>query len=288
VVATIVPRRIELAAIGATAYAALDASGGVATVLAPLSASIYCRAHAEIVWLGTRDSTLHPRAMLARISSEAWSDAAVGETLRFDAALLTPWTPARVDGRQASRATVAAGARAVLAARGDVGPPDGFGALLGGGVPAFPLQETRDRVLALAGACDADDADGAADAAIALLGLGSGLTPSGDDLVGGVFFARTLLGELEDTRTGAWAAAASRVLAAAPARTHPISMALLSDMLQGRGHAPLHVLVTVLASAAPLESTLDAARSLTRIGHSSGWDMLAGFLGGILGISAFV
>ena len=93
--------------------------------------------------------------MLARVSSEAWSDAAVGETLRFDAALLTPWMPARVDGRQASRATVAAGARALLAARGAVGPADGFGALLGGGVPAFPLQGTRDRVLALGGACDA-------------------------------------------------------------------------------------------------------------------------------------
>ncbi len=36
----------------------------------------------------------------------------------------------------------------------------------------------------------------------------------------------------------------------------------------------------------PLEATLDAARRLTKIGHSSGWDMLAGFVAAILGTTA--
>jgi len=260
----------------------------VATVFAPLSASIYCRAGREILWLGSQDSTLHPRAMLARGASAAWRDVAVGETVRCEAALLTPWTPVPLDPRQASPTMLSAGARALVAARAVLGPPDGFGALLGGGVPSFPLQGTRDRVQRLAQACDAGDADGAAEVAITLLGLGTGLTPSGDDLVGGVFFARAVLAELAEDETRAWTAAANRVLGAAPARTHPISVTLLSDMLTGRGHAPLHTLVSLLGSAAPLESALDAARSVTRIGHSSGWDMLVGFLAGVLGLRAFV
>jgi hypothetical protein len=261
-------------------------SAGVATVLAPLTASLYCQANGEIVWLGTPDSTLHPRAMLAHGPSPLWTGAAVGDTLVFDAASLRPWTPAPLDRSQESCTMLAAGAEALLAARAALGPPDGFGALLGGGTPVFPLHGARDRVLALAYACHAGDVDGAADLAITLLGLGAGLTPSGDDLVGGMFFARAHLREPGDT--GAGRAAASQILTAARERTHPISAALLSDMLEGRAHAPLHALVSLLASAAPLGSALDAARDLTRLGHSSGWDILTGFLAGVLGPDALV
>jgi hypothetical protein len=76
------------------------------------------------------------------------------------------------------------------------------------------------------------------------------------------------------------------VLEAAPALTHPISVALLSDMLHGLGYAPLHELASALAIGAPLPAALEAARRLTRIGHCSGWDMLAGFVAGILGAAA--
>ena len=98
------PRRhLRLSAIGATAHAALRASDGVATVIAPLSQSVYCRAGGEIVWLGAASSTLHPRAMLTRAPLEAWSAMATGDALRLGVASLTPWTPVRPDPRVLSR-----------------------------------------------------------------------------------------------------------------------------------------------------------------------------------------
>jgi hypothetical protein len=36
-----------------------------------------------------------------------------------------------------------------------------------------------------------------------------------------------------------------------------------------------------------LDDAIDAATHLARLGHSSGWDILAGFVGGLLGRAAF-
>ena len=51
-------------AIGITAHAALTGSGGVARVLARLSASTYLTANEQIIWLGAAGSALHPRTIL--------------------------------------------------------------------------------------------------------------------------------------------------------------------------------------------------------------------------------
>jgi hypothetical protein len=64
-------------------------------------------------------------------------------------------------------------------------------------------------------------------------------------------------------------------------RTHPISAVLLSDLLAGEGHEPLHALASALATDAA-SAAVDAVGRLVRIGHSSGWDLLAGFLGCLL------
>ena len=73
------------------------------------------------------------------------------------------------------------------------------------------------------------------------------------------------------------------MLDGARGRTHPISIALLSDMLDGQAHAPLHDLARALAAGAPRDVALGAARRVVGIGHSSGWDMLAGFVSGVAG-----
>jgi Protein of unknown function (DUF2877) len=73
---------------------------------------------------------------------------------------------------------------------------------------------------------------------------------------------------------------AGAVVAAAPARTHPISAALLTDLADGLGWAPLHDLVAALATGdAPAAEV--AARTLVRLGHTSGWDLLAGVTAGL-------
>jgi hypothetical protein len=55
---------------------------------------------------------------------------------------------------------------------------------------------------------------------------------------------------------------------------------LLGDLLDGDAYAPLHDLAAALARD-DAGAALDAAVRLTRIGHSSGWDMLTGFLGAL-------
>lgn len=264
---------IRVCSLGWKAADALARSGGSARVFAALSESIYLTAGDELLWLGRAGSPLHPRAILTRAPLPA-----ARSTLTIAVGEARPWTPpAPARGRDAAR-RLAAGVRELPGALAELGAPEGFGALLAGGAPPFPLERATPRALSLADACARDDPEAAVAAATALVGLGPGLTPSGDDYVGGAFFGRALLAAAGACDRDAWARAAGAVLARARAQTHPISVALLGDMLEGHGHAPLHELAGALAAGGDRRAAVDAARRLVAIGHSSGWDMLAGFV----------
>jgi hypothetical protein len=103
-----------------------------------------------------------------------------------------------------------------------------------------------------------------------LLGLGPGLTPSGDDFLGGAMIALAALGE-----TGRARRLAGLVLPSATRLTGKISAAHLACAAQGEGAAALHEALAVLAR--PETGALGAAlTAIDRIGHCSGWDGLAG------------
>lgn len=107
---------------------------------------------------------------------------------------------------------------------------------------------------------------------VQLLGIGPGLTPSGDDLLAGILIAWHHIG------MGLAAGRLERiVLDAAVERTTPISQAHLAAAAKGYGAAPLHdLLQAVLANKPPdIEQALDAA---AKIGHSSGLDAIAGMM----------
>ena len=262
-------------AIGALAHAALDRTNGRARVLVRLSASVYLTAGDALVWLGGVGATLHPRAILV-----AGAPAPERASVYVDAIGLRPWQPAvpTLDTRALDR--LREGWRRLAAEAGALGPPGGLGALVTGQALTFPLEQAETPARALARACARDDTAAALSAAEALLGLGGGLTPSGDDYGGGALFARHLLAAAGDADAPAWRRAADAVLAAAPGRTHPISAALLGDLATGLGWAPLHDLVGALAGGAG-DAALEAARRLTRLGHTSGWDLLAGLGAGL-------
>jgi Protein of unknown function (DUF2877) len=262
-------------AIGATAHAALVRTRGAAQVLARLSASTYLVAGEEIVWLGRVGATLHPRAILASAARDPEAD-----EMTIDVGAVAPWRPAALALDPETAATLADGWAALAAGAAALGAPAGFGALLVGAPLAFPLDGARGPAEALARACARDDAAGATDAALALLGLGAGFTPSGDDFVGGAFFARTLLATARLADPGGWRRAAVAVVAAAPAFTHPISVALVADLVAGLGWASLHDLVSALAARDP-RAAAEAARRLVELGHTSGWDLLAGLGAGL-------
>jgi hypothetical protein len=96
--------------------------------------------------------------------------------------------------------------------------------------------------------------------------------------VGGALFALRFL-RSDCARQGAPA-----LLHEARERTHPLSARLLADLAAGEGWAPLHDLVAALG--ADDRALITAARSLVALGHSSGWDLLAGVLTAVLGPDA--
>lgn len=122
-------------------------------------------------------------------------------------------------------------------------------------------------------------------AARGLIGLGPGLTPSGDDFVGGLLFAVRSMDSGAPELSLWHEADVVDLLALARKRTNLISYALLTDYAHGRGPGPLHDLAQCLITGQDEAAALDAMRELVQIGHTSGWDILAGFCTGILAAS---
>ena len=146
-------------------------------------------------------------------------------------------------------------------------PQEGLGCTILGvhnalAVHAQPALEALDRWLA---------GHALANEAAQLIGLGPGLTPSGDDYLGGVLLALRWLGR------GAQAESLWRWLEPRLERTGAISAAHLAAAAGGEAHEALHeVLENLSAWQAP-----DLHPSLSRldtVGHTSGWDALAGIV----------
>lgn len=106
-----------------------------------------------------------------------------------------------------------------------------------------------------------------------LIGLGPGLTPAGDDFVGGAMIALRVYGRTAGTTAG-HAALADRIAAwalpLARSNTNRISRAHLECAAAGEGHEALHDLLCTFE-----EKHL---QRLARIGHTSGLDAAAGAL----------
>lgn len=100
-----------------------------------------------------------------------------------------------------------------------------------------------------------------ADEATQLIGLGPGLTPSGDDYLGGMLVALRQSGRGVQA-DGLWRWLQPRL----PGRTSAISAAHLAAAAAGEAHEALHRVLNG-------EPDLDA---LDAVGHCSGWDALAG------------
>lgn len=103
-----------------------------------------------------------------------------------------------------------------------------------------------------------------------LVGLGEGLTPSGDDFLCGVLAATWLGGGRQGD---VWRGLLAEPLRARLCETNDISAAFLSCALQGQFSRP----VTELPGMSPAA----AAASFRAIGHSSGVDTLNGILYGL-------
>ncbi len=113
--------------------------------------------------------------------------------------------------------------------------------------------------------------------AMLLVGLGPGLTPSGDDLLAGVMLAMSAAGH-EQLRDALWAFLEPEL----DALTTPISAMHLSAAADGMALEPLHVLRDEILRGEIRASSVDRVGA---IGHTSGWDAAAGM---VLGLSAAI
>lgn len=105
-----------------------------------------------------------------------------------------------------------------------------------------------------------------------LVGLGPGLTPSGDDFLGGIMIALHALDEPAAARR-----LADVTISIAGSLGNAISAAHLAAAADGQGHAAIHDATNKLLRGGGKTTgvTLDA---VGRIGHTSGWDTLAGVM----------
>jgi hypothetical protein len=105
-----------------------------------------------------------------------------------------------------------------------------------------------------------------------LLGLGPGLTPSGDDLLCGMLVALHAVGETDMAH-----ALYAEIAHAAPAATSLLSAAFLRAAGEGLGCEALHEVIGAVLEG-QIETLAGRVEALGRIGHTSGWDALAGAL----------
>jgi hypothetical protein len=214
-------------------------------------------------WRGTGvrlgDPVLAPRGSL-------W----VREALRLDLDAAAPWDcvlPAWPEHGGSVRDNVAS-LRHALAQRHAREAPGPFG--------QAALRTVHERTRKLAHALRAGREQDAVVHAQALLGLGPGLTPSGDDVLVGLFAVLHLPG----SPCQGWLQGGRAVLAGAADATTAISLAALNAAAQGRVRACIvHLLHEVLHGGG---ASLQAAQArVLAIGATSGTDMAAGLACGL-------
>jgi hypothetical protein len=111
---------------------------------------------------------------------------------------------------------------------------------------------------------------------ISLVGLGPGLTPSGDDIVSGIvamFFWQSRLGTISEETTREISAS----IRAAASRTNLISARLMHHACAGVLYAPAMDLGAVLLSGDP-HGVAGPLSRLTSIGSTTGLDLATGLL----------
>jgi hypothetical protein len=281
-------RTIQIERIGIVAARALQ-DGARGEVAAVFERSFYVTVGGQWICLVPRGGGLGPlnaecrEASLAGVikSLRIGDRAAVeNKSLRAGSALVLSlesakeWRPAPPTGwnrdsvqRGLAKLRAAIGAREL--------PQEGLAALLADSstrpnavaeAARAPLRDLQSMLRkAIAGSPDSLDAA----KLVPLIGLGPGLTPSGDDAIGGALITLHVLGE-DKVRDLLWHELAPHARTA----TGDISFAHLSAAAEGFGHEAIHHLINkVMEGGADLSGALDTVHA---IGHTSGWDAIAG------------
>jgi hypothetical protein len=260
---------LRLALTTAGARARLLADGGAAEVIARFERSVYLRdPDGHLACLGGDGLGLGPLNALVATADFAAARLSLGDRVALDASAATIWRPARI-AIPAGAVPAAADLRASLAAFdtavGHVAPRG----LLDAASADSVTRRGRDGLAAL-GAWIRHPITALPEPVAALIGLGPGLTPAGDDALGGAMIALRGFGDAATADR-----LAAEILPRAREATSAISFAHLEAAAEGEGAAALHDTLAALARA-DVPALIEGLQRLDRIGHSSGWDALAG------------
>lgn len=283
---------------GAAARSLL-APGQSGQVLAAFSNVMYLEtASYELVWVASGSAPMHRRCLkvsapLPRLGPGAPFSVQdhclnIGPGFVLDSAAATLWQAPLVNRNQVVESSEIPGRVHALASGLDFSQARGLGRFIpdllrcGPGFAATDdpvMAQAKPLLLDMAAACRSQDQQRILLGAEALIGFGGGLTPSGDDFLGGLLFGmRTLLGvypglDLFDI-----------AIIGEPyrSRTNPISFTLLDDLAKGHAIEPLHRIVNGILGGELPDNVYLAILQLIEVGHSTGWDMLAGLFTGLL------
>jgi hypothetical protein len=131
------------------------------------------------------------------------------------------------------------------------------------------------RAAMLGAALRRGDAEAASTYAKAMVGLGPGLTPSGDDFLVGLFAVL----HVPESPCHGLKDLCAKLVADAVGKTNAISVAALKAAAHGRVREPVHALMRELV-AGTCESVKAALAPVLAIGSTSGADMVAGIVSG--------
>lgn len=115
-----------------------------------------------------------------------------------------------------------------------------------------------------------------------LIGLGYGLTPSGDDLIGGLIFCLRMVESSFPSTLQLPNSELDQFIASQQFKTNIISYCILKDMFAGCASEAVLSFVQKCFYSQSQDELMNSVSVLTQIGHSTGWDILTGILVGCL------
>ncbi len=238
----------------------------------------------EVGWLAQND-VRHQRAILCAFDSSDWRVGMRFDGSVFDLTDASVWQPSTITPeRVATHEMVAGRVRELIDSIESLGLPSGFAQL----IPLIcsnasiaritdPLVNAAiNPIVEMARAWRDGDMARAIETGRAIVGLGQGLTPSGDDFIGGMLFAAHWLKTAYPGILNWKQKAIDDLLAWASDKTNRISYTILCDHAAGQSVDALHDLMATLFIEKPSDAIMPSARRLVGIGSTSGWDMLTG------------
>jgi hypothetical protein len=214
-------------------------------------------------------------------------DLRLGRAIVFQTSGMSIWTPERVR-KTATPNEILRRINALVNLVRPLIPSDGLGAIIphiaGLADGESPNIDSMNAAAQSAVPCVSKLCDGlirldheSVDQAVSgLVGLGPGLTPSGDDLLGGMLVAlRAMPDNASQPSVDLLARCVTRH---ATEKTTRISSTMLEQSAKGNGSAAQHCLLRCLLGVDTQPDIFRATLELIQVGHTSGWDTLAGIL----------